>query len=380
MPKELREIMEKKVELRAKMQDENCDLDAIEKELNELEERQAKIEKRQELAKKLGNGELVSIEVVKPVEKRQDVDSENIAESKEYRSAWLKSLQGVALNEAEQRAMTTATGSVGAVVPTQTLNQIIEKLKQNSIVLPLVTVLHIPSNVIMPVEGVNNDADVVAEGASATDKADTMGALSLTAYKLIKTISLTAEVQAMSIDAFEAFIVAQLAKKIGRLVDNLIINGTGSSQPTGIMTAVEAIETSETTGFGYDDLMDLLGKLGSGYARNAVLMAKRSFIYGTIAKIKDSNKQPIFKMETDGKFEGKLLGYPVIANDDVPADNIIFGDFGYYFFNFVKDPTVESDKSVGFRSGDVCYRAMALGDGNVGLDEAFVVMAKKSGA
>lgn len=376
--KTLREINARKVELRAEMQKENCDLNAIEKELDELEKRQAEIEKRQELAKKLGTGEIVSTVVEKPIEKRQEVVSENIADSKEYRSAWLKELQGAALNEDEKRALTTATSSVGAVVPTQTLNKIIEKMKQDSVVLSLVTVLHIPSNVVMPVEGTINDAEVKAEGASATDKADTMGTLSLTAYKLIKTISLTAEVKAMSIDAFEAFIVAQLAKKIRTLVDYLIINGTGSAQPTGIVTAVTATETGATTGFTYDDLMDLLGALGSGYAKNAVLMAKRSFIYGTIAKIKDDNKQPIFKMETDGKFEGKLLGYPVVANDDVPADTIIFGDFEFYFFNFVQDPTIESDKSVGFRSGDVCYRAMALGDGDVGLNEAFVVMKKKS--
>lgn len=376
--KTLREINARKVELRAEMQKENCDLNAIEKELDELEKRQAEIEKRQELAKKLGTGEIVSTVVEKPIEKRQEVVSENIADSKEYRSAWLKELQGVALNEDEKRALTTATSSVGAVVPTQTLNKIIEKMKQDSVVLSLVTVLHIPSNVVMPVEGTINDAEVKAEGASATDKADKMGTLSLTAYKLIKTISLTAEVKAMSIDAFEAFIVAQLAKKIRTLVDYLIINGTGSAQPTGIVTAVTATETGATTGFTYDDLMDLLGALGSGYAKNAVLMAKRSFIYGTIAKIKDDNKQPIFKMEADGKFEGKLLGYPVVANDDVPADTIIFGDFEFYFFNFVQDPTIESDKSVGFRSGDVCYRAMALGDGDVGLNEAFVVMKKKS--
>lgn len=378
--KTLKGILARKAELRSLLESEkDVNLEDVKKELRELSEEQKQIEERAQIAKSIEKGEIVATVVEKPEERQQEA-IEDIASTKEYRSAYFKNLQGKVLNEAEERALTTASSSVGAVIPTQTLNQIIEKLKQESIVLPLVTVLHIPSNVSMPVEGTINDAEVKDEGVSATDKADTMGNLNLTAYKLIKTISITAEVQEMSIDAFESFIVAQLVKKIKALVDYLIIKGSGSSQPTGIITAIgsDKLQTSANTGFTYTDLMTLLGALGAGYAKNAVLMAKRKFIYGTIASILDDNKRPIFKMETDGKFEGKLLGYPVVANDDVPDDTIIFGDFAFYFFNFVKEPTVEVDKSVGFRSGDVCYRVMALGDGNVGLKEAFVVMTKKS--
>lgn len=378
--KTLKEIMARKAEIRSLLQSDNeCDMDALEKELRELDEAQQAIEKRQQIANSISTGAIVPTVVEKPEERQEDA-IEDVASTKEYRSAYFKRLQGKELSEAEQRAMTTASNSVGAVIPTQTLNQIIEKLKQEAVVLPLVTVLHIPSNVSMPVEGTINDAEIKAEGASASDKADTMGSLNLTAYKLIKTISITAEVQAMSIDAFEAFIVAQLVKKIKALVDYLIVRGSGSSQPTGIIAAIgnDKIETASSSGFTYADLMTLLGSLGSGYAKNAVLMAKRQFIYGTIASILDTTNRPIFKMETDGRFEGKLLGYPVVANDDVPDNTIIFGDFAFYFFNFVKEPTVEADTSVGFRSGDVCYRVMALGDGNVGLKEAFVVMSKKA--
>lgn len=379
MNKRLKEILARKKEIRSILtSDKECNIDELEKELRSLEDEQSGIEKRQEIANSINDGTITNVEEYqKPQEKRES--SEDIISSKEYRSAYFKKLQGKMLTAEEERALTTASNSVGAVIPTQTLNQIIEKLKQEAVVLPLVTVFHIPSNVSMPVEGDTNDAEVKAEGASTTDKNDTIGNLNLTAYKLIKTISITAEVHAMSIDAFEAFIVAQLVKKIKALVDYLIIKGTGTNQPTGIITAIGAgaKETATATGFTYDDLMTLLGALKSGYARGAVLMAKRSFIYGTIATMKDKNDNPIFKLETDGKFEGRLLGYPVVSNDDIPDDTIIFGDFAYYFFNFVQEPNVEADKSVGFRSGDICYRVLALGDGDVGLKEAFVVMQKK---
>ena len=248
--------------------------------------------------------------------------------------------------------------------------------------MPLVTVLNIPSNVSMPIEGTINDVNIVAEGSASTDSAETVGRLTLTAYKLIKTISLTAEVKAMTIDAFETFIVAQLVKKMKAKVDYLIINGSGSSQPTGILTAMtgatNAIETATSSGFTYADFMTMLGTLKAQYAKNAVIMANRKFIYGNIAAITGQDGQPIFKLETDGRFEGKAMGYPIVCNDDIPDNKILFGDFDYYFWNWVQEPNVEADTSVGFRSGDICYRVMALGDGNLALQEAFVLMSKKA--
>lgn len=107
-------------------------------------------------------------------------------------------------------------------------------------------------------------------------------------------------------------------------------------------------------------------------------MMSTTTLYGDIAKIKDDNNKPIFKIETDGRFEGKLSGYPVVTYDNVPDGTIIFGNFEYYYFNFVKAFEIAKDTSVGFKSAKTCYRALALADGKVALNEAFVVMQKKS--
>ncbi len=374
--KRLMEIRRRKQELKSSFENlKEKELDDAIKEVDALDaeekELRTKLDAAEEVEKK---GLSLIMPGQQPEQKTFGLDSD------EYRSAYLKDLKGDTLDEVEKRALTTNTNSVGKAIPTQTMNRIVEKLRQESVALSLVTILHIPSNVSMPVEGTTNDAEVKAEGVAATDKADTINSINLTAYKLIKTISITAEVKAMTIDAFEDFIINLLVKKIKALCDYLIINGSGSGQPTGIITAIgaNAKETASSSGYTYTDFMTLLGALPSGYAKNAKLMANRKFIYETIAALQDSQNRPIFKLETDGRFEGKLLGYPVVSNDDVPDNKIIFGDFEYYFFNFVEEPTVKADESVGFRSGDVCYRVMCLADGNVGLGEAFVVMGKKA--
>ena len=78
----------------------------------------------------------------------------------------------------------------------------------------------------------------------------------------------------------------------------------------------------------------------------------------------DSNGKPVVVADVQSPAKFNILGYPVILEDSIPKDNIVFGDlFEGYKFNFAMAPTVESDKSVAFRSGSTVYRVMALADG-----------------
>ena len=372
--KRLLEIRKRLAELRNAVNTlEGEDLDNAISEVEDLEKEKQDLEKRMVEAESVEKrGKAVVIPTGKiPEEKEYSVDSE------EYRSAYLKNLQGKKLSDEEKRALTTAVSSVGAVIPTLTMNKIIEKLEQYGVVLPLVTSLAIPSNVKIPVEDTTNDFSWVTEGTSSTDSNDKLGSVSLGAHELIKTIEITAHVEAMSIDAFESFIVAQLSKKAKKAIDGAIVSGDGNNKATGILQTVTA-KTTEGTAWAYDDIMNILAELKSGYKQGAVFMMSTKTLYGDVAKIKDDKKAPIFKAETDGKFEGKLSGYPVICFDNVPDGTIIFGNFEYYYFNFVKAFEIAKDTSVGFKAGKTCYRAMALADGKVALSEAFVVMNKNT--
>ena len=372
--KRLQEIEARKAEIRSLLQSDNeVDLDALKTELESLSSEARSIEERKILADSIKTGKIS----VRHYEPEEEEPEEDVVSSEEYRSAYFKNLMGKDLNDAEKRAMTTASNSVGAVIPTATMNKIIEKLEQAGVILPLVTTLNIPSNVKLPVEDTINDVAWVAEGGS-NDVSDKITYVELKANQLIKTFEITAHVEAMSIDAFEAFIVAQLVKKVKVAIDNGIINGTGSNnQPYGILARVTALESESSTAYTYDDIMTVLAELKSGYKQNARFVVSTKTLYNEIAKIKDDNENPIFKPETDGRFEGKLCGYPVVTYDNLADGTVIFGDFEYYYFNFVKNFEIDKDTSVGFKTGNTCYRALAIADGDVALAEAFVVMGKK---
>lgn len=288
-------------------------------------------------------------------------------DSPEYRMAWLSNLQGRTLTE-QQRAAVSASGAI----PTQTLNRIVSRL-DDSPLLSRIDLMQIPGNVSIPVESTVADASWVAMGTAATDSADSITTVSLAAYKLIKTVEITADVQNMAIDAFETWLVERLGNKVQLALDNAVINGTGTNQAKGIVTSLgTATGTFTKAGATYKDLIKIIASLGTKFARNAVFIMQRKLFYGDVMNITDTGGKPIVHPDVESPAKFNFLGYPVILDDNVPEDNILFGDLFAYKMNLAKAPTVESDSSVGFRSGTQVYRVMALADGKLAEESAFV--------
>lgn len=221
--------------------------------------------------------------------------------SPEYREAFLKNLQGKELN-AEERAAVVAT----AAIPTETANKIWGKMELYPI-LNAIDVMHIPGNVILPVEGTINAAGVVAMGTASTDSADTLAPVSLGAYKLIKTVEITADVKAMAIPAFEDWLVDRLANKLFRLVAAEVAAGTGTNEPAGLAT-ITATGTYTKAAITYADLLTIIGSLPAQYDPNACFVMSRATFYGNVLNVTTTQKQPV-----------------VVADPQAPAKYNVFG-------------------------------------------------------
>ena len=277
------------------------------------------------------------------------------------------SLQGRELS-AEQRAAVAAS----AAIPTQTLNRI-EAYLEESPILSRVDLTYIPGNVTIPVESANADAAWVEMATAATDSADGITSISLAAYKLIKTVEITADVETMAIDAFESWLVRALGVKIEKALDAAVFNGTGVNQATGICTTVaESTGTFTKAKAKYADLVNIIAALPSGPAKNALFAMPRKLFFTDVLGIEDLQGQPVVHVDVESPAKYNILGYHVVLDDNVPADTILFGDFKAYKLNIAKAPAVTSDDSVAFRSGSRVYRALALADGKLAMADAFV--------
>lgn len=322
---------------------------------------------RQKLRSKVATGTISGA----PIERTKGgnpVNTERFSDaSPEFREAFLLNLQGRTLTT-EQRAAVSAS----AAIPTQTLNKIVGYLEASPI-LSRVNMTYIPGNVTIPVEGSNADAAWVAMGTAATDSADTITNVSLSAYKLIKTVEITADIEAMAIDAFESWLVSSLGRKMEKALDAAVFNGTGSNQATGICKTLEtATGTFTEAKATYADIINIISSLDSEAAKDAVFAMPRKLFFTDVLGIVDTTGQPICHVDLESPAKYNILGYPVVTDDNVPTDNMLFGDFSMYALNIAKAPTVTSDDSVAFRTGSRVYRAMALADGKLVLSKAFV--------
>lgn len=311
---------------------------------------------RQQLRSNIAAG-LVTGNIIERNEEENTMENRTFAiDTVEYREAFLMNLQGKELST-EQRAAVTAS----AAIPTQTMNKIVGKLELAPII-NAVDVTYIPGNVSYPVEGTVAAAAWVAMDTAATDSADTITAVTLGAYKLIKTVEITADVAAMAVDAFENWLVNRLANKMQRAVAAAIMTGTGTAQATGL-SSLTATGTYTKAGITYSDIMAIIAALPTEYSAGAHFVMSRASFYGNVLNIQDTAKHPIVVADAQAPAKFNILGFPVIIEDGAGTD-IYFGDLKEgYKFNFAKAPVVDRDESVAFRTGSTVYRAMALADG-----------------
>lgn len=316
--------------------------------------------------------EVVSIK--DPVEMR-----EALFKLPEYRSAFLKSLQHRSLSEAEARAITTAVGSGGAAVPTTTYDKIIEKLRQTSVLFPLISATYITGNVNLPVANALNAAQWSAEAQPVTTGDDTVTGVSLTGYTLAKYANISVQAMVMTVDAFETYIVNQIGNQLAIAVENAILNGAGPSatpaQPTGILPGVTWDGSNSATWaagaeIGYDDIVGLRALLNSVYRAMAVFVLNRN-MEAEVMKIKSTTGFPIFSQDPQNGFAPKILNTNYVVDEYAPDNTLLYICPTYYYMNFSQAPIIEASKEAGFGSATIMYRGMLIADGKPALSEAF---------
>ncbi len=386
----MQEIEARLAAIKAELEKDGADIDALEKEVKELTEERKKLLDQAEKRKKIisditaGAGTVIDDFLPKPEERKKEFTTDTILDTPEYRSAYLKRLQGKELNEVEKRALTTAANSAGAAVPTTTLNRIIDKLRQTSALFPRITVSYVPGNLSIVVANAKNAAAWKAnEGDDGTPADDTVVNVQLAGYELIKLVEISAAAEAMTIDAFEAYIASEIGRQLAIAIENAILNGDGTGEPTGILSpsgitwdATNSTTWAAASTIGYDNLVDGLALLPTLYHNNAVFVMNRKMLFGGIRKIKTDDKQPIFTYNPQDAARNSILGYPVIVDDYMPDDTILLGDFSYYYMNFAKSPEISVSREAAFKSGKITYRGLAVADGKPALAEAFVKIYK----
>lgn len=293
-----------------------------------------------------------------------------------YKTAFFKRLMGKELSPEEKVAYTSGISSAGAVIPDETADQIITKLKERAPLLNEITLLQVAGNVTFAVEGVNNDASIHTENTEITPAADTLVKVQLTGFEIVKLIQVSDTVSTMSINAFEGWLVDMLVEAIADKISNQIINGTGESEASGVEKANTWVEKNSVTVAKLESLtasnvQTLIGLLGGGYDPNAKFLMSKKTLFTDFMPLQDNAKNDIVTREGRNYY---VYGYPVLIDARVTEHEAFFGDFKRYIGNLAETVSVKTDFDIDTNSNK--YLGVAIFDGKAALGEAFVKLVK----
>ena len=376
----LEAILKRKKEIRALLEDteqRNLDLDALEKELGELEQEEAEIRRRMEILEKVPQA---TKEVEKPhaQEQREAVD---IYDTVEYRQAFMNYVvNGTKIPQEYRANQNTLTTDIGAVIPPTTMNKIIEKMESVGMVLPLVTNTSFKSGLAIPTSNVVPVATWVNEGqGSDRQKQAPVGNVTFSHFKLQCRVSVSLETSVMALSAFESMLTANIAKAMVKSIETAIINGTGTGQPTGILKeATEGVKI-DVKAFDYATLVKAEAELPVEYEQGTIwVMSKKTFM--EIAAMVDTTGQPIARTNfgIGGKVGRTVLLVPYLKNFDVAQA----GDIVAFMFRF-EDYVLNTNYQVGIKTyednetDDIVRKSTMICDGKPVQYHSLVKLAKK---
>lgn len=301
----------------------------------------------------------------------------------EYRTAFAKFVAKGTPIPAEMRDNTLTT-DVASVIPTVVMNRIIERLTVCGMILPLVTRTNYAAGLVVPTSSVKPVASWVGEGESSDVQKKTTSKVVFSWYKLRCEVSMSAEVDAMAISAFETAFVANVADAMIVALEKAIIAGTGKTtndQPTGILTqdvpSGQSITIADTKGIpSYEELVAAEAALPVEYENTAKwFMTKKQFM--NFVSMTDEAGQPIARVNygIDGKPERILLGREVVVHPyatEMGSYAAAIYDFRDYVLNTVYDLGIERKRD--WDTEDLRTKAVMSVDGKPVDNGSLVVM------
>lgn len=247
-------------------------------------------------------------------------------------------------NKAVIKALSEGVAADGGnLFPNEFYAEIIKRLIQQPRMRSLVRVIPMRKDVMdIPAEGAKAGVSWGSENTAITTTTADFGTKQLTAYRMNSIMYLSRE---LAEDATEIgvvdLIIGQFADAVGDEEDKVILQGTGSGQPTGLSTTGgHAVTCSGNLDF--DDVIDAYYALPQQYRNTAVWLVNTVNVR-ELRKIKDSNGRYLWQDAVTADAQPTLNGRPVYENAWVPEATIYFADLKRaYYLGDRQQMTVET--------------------------------------
>lgn len=268
-----------------------------------------------------------------------------------------------------------ATDTAGGLVPSSFYDQLLRHLTENSGVLAaggrLITT-ETGEPMTFPATTGRSSAEIVPEGGTIPESDPSFNTVTLAAFKYAFLVYVTREIVEDATFDLEGYLAEQSGTSLGNAAGAHFINGTGSGQPTGVLSDATAGVTTDSATLAGDDIIDMAHSLAMPYALQAAWLMNTTTL-GAVRKLTDDNGRYLFDTGIQGNAFGQvgtLVNRPVYIDPglpDVAAGNspILFGDFSRFYVRQARAMRFERSDQFAFDTDRIAFRGMWRVDGRL---------------
>ena len=279
----------------------------------------------------------------------------------------------------------------GFIVPVDLYDQIIARRDEQSL-LGAFNFRRIKTGekqIVIPGQNTKSSFAIVAESGSANfSEPNFANSRTVTMYKYSLAMKITSELLNDEQSNLQSFLTEDIARAYAQAVNNFIINGTGSSEPYGILArASNSVTAASATAVTFAEVTSLEYAIPGAYMTggNDVGWIMKNSTLGKIRAL--TGNYPQFMPLSTNAIAGKtgnirdLDGFPAFTSEYTPAmttglKSIIFGNMNYY--NFVENGVLEIKRNdqLYMATDEIAYFCYFRAGGDINQGEAFAYLAQ----
>lgn len=281
------------------------------------------------------------------------------------------------IQEEELRtALNAGTSNKGGLVVGETLSkEIIKVLKDRSAVYSFFDATSVKGKYKILKKSANGTASWVAEGkvpnSNQSSTTPTLESIVLEQHRLYRESAITQQMLNSEEVNLTAFLKEDIADSMIDAIEAAIFKGTGSNEPTGIISGITKKHTLGSKGvIGVDDLKKCKAKIKKSGLKNAKWFMHADTLL-VIDLLKDADGRPLLQPDLTKDSDYTLLGLPVDCSDalatlETSGENcvIILANKSAYHTNTQKQVVINTyDDSAYKRAGLIGYGSDIYMDG-----------------
>ena len=320
----------------------------------------------------------------------------NALDSIEYRQAFMKYVQTGEWNYQKRADETLITSDVGKIIPNTIMNEFIKELKVYGNLYNRVRKLNVKGGVEFPIEELVPTVTWITETTvSDTQKAPEIKTSVSFGYHIVEArLAQSLLSQVVSLPYLETEMARLLAEAFVKEFDHVIISGTGSGQPMGILNDTRVKADNKIT-FTAVEMADwtkwrtkLFAKIPLAYRGEGVMIMTAATWETYIMTMKDANDRPLYQETYDpqtGNLTCRFAGREVIlVEPDILKDyDTAANDEAWAIYLKPTDYAVNTNLQIAFKrwfddeKNKYFNKGLCIMDGKL-LDVNSVFVLKKS--